>query len=33
VIVPFDVPEGFEADCIRVEVFEPVGEVNIPMII
>lgn len=33
VSVPLDVPDGWEEDCIRVEVFEPDGEINIPMIL
>jgi len=33
VSVPLDVPEGWEPDEIYVEVFEPNGEVNIPMIL
>lgn len=33
VTIPLDVPEGLEPDEMRVEVFEPDGEVNIPKII
>ena len=31
--VPLLVPDGWEEDHIRVEIFEPDGEVNIPMIL
>lgn len=33
VSVPLDVPDGWEEDRITVEVFEPDGEINIPMIL
>ena len=33
VVVPLDVPVGFEPDSIHVEVYEPDGEVHIPTVL
>ena len=33
VIIPLAVPESFEPNAIDVEVYEPDGEVDIPMVL